>query len=253
MARGVGEQVVEHLHQALPVGHDSGQVGRQVDADGVPPAAADERAARLVHQHGDIRRLGRDRQRAGVDAPGVEQVADQAVHAVGLLVDDAEELRHLGRADEARGAQRRGGRALDRGQRRAQLVAHHAQELRPHALDFLQRRQVLQGHHHRGERVVRAVRVADRGGVDERRDTAPVRDREHDLLGPHRLGAVQRPRQRQPVERDLAAVRAPAGDDPEQLLGGLAGVAQALDDACGLAVERDQGAGPRLEHHDADR
>ena len=58
VTRGVGEQVVEHLHQALPVGHDSGQVGRQVDADGVPPAAADERAARLVHQHGDIRRLG---------------------------------------------------------------------------------------------------------------------------------------------------------------------------------------------------
>ena len=66
------------------------------------------------------------------------------------------------------------------------------------------------------------------------RDAAPVRDREHDLLGPHRLGA-------------------PAGDDPEQLLGGLAGAAQVLHDACGLAVERDQGAGPRLEHHDADR
>ena len=78
VARGVGEQVVEHLHQALPVRHDPGQVGRQVDADGVPPAAADERAARLVHQHGDIRRLGRDRQRAGVDAPGVEQVADRS-------------------------------------------------------------------------------------------------------------------------------------------------------------------------------
>ena len=159
----------------------------------------------------------------------------------------------LGRADEARGAERRGGRALDRGQRRAQLVAHHAQELGPHALDFLQRRQVLQGDHHRGERVVRAVRVADRGGVNERRDAAPVRDREHDLLGPHRLGAVQRPRQRQPVERDLAPVGAPAGDDPEQLLGGLAGAAQVLHDACGLAVERDQGAGPRLEHHDAER
>ena len=64
-------------------------------------------------------------------------------------------------------------------------------------------------------------------------------------LGPHHLGAVQRPRQRQPVERDLAPVGAPAGDDPEQLLGGLAGAAQVLHDACGLAVERDQGAGPR--------
>ena len=143
VARGVGEQVVEHLHQALPVGHDPGQVGRQVDADGVSPAAADERAAGLVHQRGELGGLGRDRERAGVDTPGVEQVADQAVHAVGLLVNDAEELRHLGRGDEARGAERRGGRALDRGQRRAQLVAHHAQELGPHALDFLQRRQVL--------------------------------------------------------------------------------------------------------------
>ena len=57
----------------------------------------------------------------------------------------------------------------------------------------------------------------------------------------------------EPVERDLAPVGAPAGDDPEQLLGGLAGAAQVLHDACGLAVERDQGAGPRLEHHDADR
>ena len=64
----------------------------------------------LVHQRGELGGLGRDRQRAGVDAPGVEQVADQAVHAVGLLVDDAEELRHLGWADEARGAERRGGR-----------------------------------------------------------------------------------------------------------------------------------------------
>ena len=147
------------------------------------------------------------------------------VHAVGLLVDDAEELRHLGRSENARGAEHRGGRALDRGQRRSQFVAHHAQELRPHALQLPKRRQVLQGDHHRGERAVRAV---DRGGVDERRDAAPIRDREHDLLGPHRLGAGQRLRHRQPVERDLAPVRAPAGDDPEQLLGRLAGAAQAL-------------------------
>ena len=250
VARGVGEQVVEHLHQALPVGHDPGQAGRQVDADGVPPAAAHERAPGLVHQRGDLRGLGRDRQRPGFDAPGVEQVANQVVHAVGLLVDDAEELRHLGRSENARGAEHRGGRALDRGQRRSQFVAHHAQELRPHALQLPKRRQVLQGDHHRGERAVRAV---DRGGVDERRDAAPIRDREHDLLGPHRLGAGQRLRHRQPVERDLAPVRAPAGDDPEQLLGRLAGAAQALDDAPGLAVDRDQVAGLRIEHRDADR
>ena len=72
VAGGVGEQVVEHLHQALPVGHYPGQVGRQVDADGVPPAAAEERPAGLVHQRGDLGGFGRDRQRAGVDTPGVE-------------------------------------------------------------------------------------------------------------------------------------------------------------------------------------
>ena len=115
LARRVGEQVVEYLHHALPVGHDPGQVGRQVDADGVPPAGADARAAGLVHQRGDLGGLGRDRQRPGFDAPGVEQVANQVVHAVGLLVDDAEELHHLGRAEDARGAEHRGGRALDRG------------------------------------------------------------------------------------------------------------------------------------------
>ena len=81
---------------------------------------------------------------------------------------------------------------------------------------------------------VRAVRVADRGGVDERRDAAPVRDREHDLLGPHRLGAVQRPRQRQPVERDLAPVGAPAGDRPRAVARRTGrGRHRSCDDACG--------------------
>ena len=64
VARGVGEQVVQHLHDALPVG----QHGRQVDPDGVPAAAADEGAARLVHQGGDLRGLGHHRERARLDA-----------------------------------------------------------------------------------------------------------------------------------------------------------------------------------------
>ena len=97
VARGVREQVVQHLHDALPVGQHGRQVGRQVDPDGVPDAAADEGAARLVHQGGDLRGLGRDRERARLDAPGIEQVGDQPDHAVGLIVDDAEELARLGR------------------------------------------------------------------------------------------------------------------------------------------------------------
>ena len=38
VARGVREQVVQHLHDALPVGQHGRQVGRQVDPDGVPGA-----------------------------------------------------------------------------------------------------------------------------------------------------------------------------------------------------------------------
>ena len=149
VARGVGEQVVEHLHDALPVGQHGRQVGRQVDPDGVPAAAADEGAARLVHQGGNRRGLGRDRERARLDAPGIEQVGDQPDHAVGLIVDDAEELARLGRRDEPRGAEGRRGRALDGGQRHAQFVADHAEEFRPHPLQRLQRGQILHGDHHR--------------------------------------------------------------------------------------------------------
>ena len=87
----------------------------------------------------------------------------------------------------------------------------------------------------------------------ERGDAAPVGGREHDLLGAHRLGAAQRPRQRQFVEGDLAPVGEAAGEDPEQVLGGAARHAQALDDAPCLAVEQGRAAGPDVEHDHADR
>ena len=63
-------------------------------------AAGDEGAFGLVHQAGHLRRFERDRQRAHLDAPLVQQVAE---HLVGLLVDDTEELARLGqvRAREA--------------------------------------------------------------------------------------------------------------------------------------------------------
>ena len=153
-------------------------------------------------------------------------------------------------ATRARGAERRGARALDGGQRHAQFVADHAEELRPRALQLLQRGEVLHRDHHRGERAVPGV---DRGGVDERGDAAPVGGGEHDLLGAHRLGAAQRACQREAVQRDLAPVGEAAGEDPEQVLGGAARHAQGLDDAPGLAVERDRVAGAPVQHDDADR
>ena len=60
-------------------------------------------------------------------------------------------------------------------------------------------------------------------------------------------------RERELVEGDLAPVGAPEGEHLKQLLRGLAGAAQTLDDAPGLAVERGQAACADVEHHDADR
>ena len=250
LPRGVRQQVVQHLLDALAVGHDARQVRRQVDRHRVAPAAGEEGGAALVHQRRHLRGLGRDRERAGVDAPGVEQVGDQADHAVGLVVDDADELAGLGRRELPRGAEQRAGRALDGGQRHAQLVAHHAEELGALALQLLERGEVLHGDHHRGDGAVLGV---DRRGVDQRGHAAPVGDRERNFLGAHRLAAAQRARERELVEGDLAPVGAPVGDDLEQLLRRLAGSAQTLDDAPRLAVERDRAAGADVEHHDADR
>ena len=216
----------------------------------MPGAAGEKRVARVVDQRAHLRGLGRDREHAGVDAPRIEQVADEPAHAVGLLVDDAKELLRLGRAVPRRGAEHRRRRALDGGERGAKLVAYHAEELRPHPVYLLERRQVLQGDHHRFDLAVVGL---NRRCVDERGDAAPIGGREHDLLGPHRLGAAQRACEREAVERDLAPVPAPAGEDLQQFLGGAPRHAQALHDALRLAIERHHAAGPRIEHHDPDR
>ena len=131
VAGGVGEKIVENLDDALPVGQDPGEVQRQVDEDGVPAAAAEEGVAGLVHQDSQRHRLGRYRQSSGLDAARVQQVADQAVHVIGLLVDDAEKLAHHGRIRGRGGVQHGGGRALDGDQRGPQLVADQAEELGP--------------------------------------------------------------------------------------------------------------------------
>ena len=168
---GVGEQVVQHLHDAPPVRHHAGEVRRQVDENVVPAVAGKERDPRLLDQLAHLGGLRRDRERAAVDPPGVEQVPDQPAHAVGLLVDDAEELPRLRRAEALRTAQHGRGGALDGGERGAQLVAHHAQKLRPHPVERLERREVLYGDDHGLDGTALGV---DRGRVDERLDAAPI-------------------------------------------------------------------------------
>ena len=66
------------------------------------------------HQIHHRRRLGRDRERARVDAPRVEPIGDETAHLVRLLDDDAEELAHLGRVEPRRLLQQRDPRSLDR-------------------------------------------------------------------------------------------------------------------------------------------
>ena len=198
------------------------------------------------------RRLGGDRQRARLDAPRIQQVADQAAHVIGLLVDDPEELKYLGRLRRRRAVQHGRGRALDCGQRGPQLVAHHAQELGPQPLQFLQRSQVLQGD---DQGLHLTVLGMDRRGVDQRGDTPAIGDRDHDLLGAHQLGAAQllRQSQRELVQGNLPPVGSPVRQHLQQLLRGAVRHAQASDDPLRFPVERHRMAGPRIEDHHAHR
>ena len=204
----------------------------------------------LVHEAGDFRRLGGNRQRAGLDTPLVQQVRNEADHVIGLLVDDPEERHRLRRIRGQRGAQDGGRRALDRHQRRPQLVAHHAEEVRPHPLQFLEWRQILHGDH---DRLDLAVRPPDRGAVDQHPGASPVRHRNHDLLRPHRLAATELLRQRQLAESHLASVGPPERGHLQQLLHRLVRQADRLDNPPRFAIDRLRPAGPGVEHHHADR
>ena len=246
----VREQVAEHLHDALRIGHRPRQVGREVDEHGMAAPAGQERGAGPVDERGDVRGLGRDGERPRLDAARVEEVRDQAPHAVGLPVDDAEELAHLGPGRGRGGMEHGRRRALDRGERRAQLVAHHLAELRPLPLELLERREIL---HRDDDRDDHAVVRADGGGVDERAHALPVGHRQLDLLGVGPRSVLELVDKGKLFERDLPPVGAPAGHHVEELFGGAARCADLLDDAPRLTVERDRPAGGRVQHHDADR
>ena len=203
-----------------------------------------------VHQDRHGRGLGLDGERARLDAPRVQQVRDQATHVVGLPADDAEELHHLGLGRDRRGLKHGRGRALDGSERGAQFMTHHAEELRPLPLQLLERRQVLHGDDGRHDP---SVLRTNRRHVDQRPDAPSVGHRQLDFRGAHRRRAAELPGQGKLVERDLPPVRVPARDHLEQLLRGVAGSAEALDDAPRLAVERDRMAGCGVEHRHADR
>ena len=172
------------------------------------------------------KRCGTERPR--LDAARVEEVRDQAPHAVGLPVDDAEELAHLGPGRSRGGMEHGRRRALDRGERRE--ILHRDDDRDDHA-------------------VVRA----DGGGVDERAHAPPVGHRQLDLLGAGTRTALELVDKGKLFERDLPPVGAPAGHHVEELFGGAARRPDLLGDAPRLTVERDRPGGGRVQHHDADR
>ena len=169
---------------------------------------------------------------------------------VGLPVDDAEELEQLGLGRRRRGAEHGRGRALNRGEWRAELVAHHSEELRPLPLQLLERPKILHGDDDRYEFPLLRM---DRRDVDERPDAPTVGHRQLDLLGAHRRGVLELSGQGKLLERDLRPVGVPPRHHLEELLGRVARSPNLLDDALGLAVERHRAACSGVEDDDPDR
>ena len=246
----VGEEIDEHLYDALGVGHRPRKVRRKVDEDRVPASAAQERGPGLVHQRGHVGGLGCDGERARLDASRVQQVRDEAPHVVGLAVDEAKELQHLGPGRDRRGLEHGRGRTLDGGERGAQFVAHHAQEVRPLPLQFVERRQILQRDDDRDHLSRLGM---DRGRVDERPHAPAVGHRELDLFGARRRGALELPGQRELRERVLPPVGVPAGHHLQKLLRRTARGADLLADPLRFPVQRHHTPRLCVEHRHAHR
>ena len=123
-----------------------------------PPAL--KHAPDLVHEGRGVAGLGVNREHARMDVTGIEGVAYKPSHAVHLFVDDPEELPRLGRIETRSRPKRCRGRALDRDERCAELLAHHPEERRAPALEPFERGQILHRDDHRHDF---AVPVMDRG------------------------------------------------------------------------------------------
>ena len=130
---GVGEQVLQHLLQALGVGDDAAcevridvDLERQIAVLRLMP----ERPSDRLEQVGGEDFLGVDRHRAGLDLGEIENVADEVQEVGAGAVDGAGEFDLLAREVAVRIVGELLSQDQDRVQRRAQLVAHIGQEFR---------------------------------------------------------------------------------------------------------------------------
>ena len=129
---GVGEQVLEHLLQALGVGDDAAaelRIELDVEREMAPLGLVAERARHRVEQVGEVDLLGIDRDGSRLDLGQIEDVADE-VHEVGAgAVDGARELDLLVGQVAVGVLAELLAQNEDAVERRAQLVRHVGQEL----------------------------------------------------------------------------------------------------------------------------
>ena len=161
VARGIAEQVADHLHQAGLVAADKAATGGAVDPDRVP-LGRHHRAylfQRLVqHQH-HVDPLHVQRDQPLRDARDVDQVFHQARHVADLAVDHLPQVR-CARVVHVRGFQQHRGHFCGR-ERVAHFMAQDGQEL---VLAAIGQPQLLARLHRLGDVLAIAYPFADLAG-----------------------------------------------------------------------------------------
>src|SRR5579864_3187402 len=129
----IGQEVLQHLLQALRIGHQaSAELGIAVDLEGEMAVLGfvTERASHRVEQAGKEHLVGFNRHSAGLDLGKVQNVADQVQQVGARPVNGASELHLLGREVSVRVVSELLTENQNTVQRGPQLVRHIRQELR---------------------------------------------------------------------------------------------------------------------------
>ena len=165
---GVGDQLVEHLQNAVLVGVDRGQ--RRFNAEG----DVGLRGFVVGHVRGAAQkidcfnRLAMQRQAPLLHVVEVQNVVDQANEPVAVGDGHVDHLALLLGALLKRARRDEAQRGAQRGERSAQLVAHRGDELVFHLFKAAPFRYILEGDDHAGDAAVvheRVGAVLDRNGV----------------------------------------------------------------------------------------